>query len=207
MKMSHTPVTTRTPRTLIRAACLVILALAAGQATADSRRYTVDPEHLSIGFLVDHIGYAKVLGMFRKAGGSFEFDEDTGVLADVRIEIDAASVYTNHRKRDDHLKSADFLNANEFPTLKFTAGSAKPEQGRRYRIQGELELLGQRRPVTLDATWNKSGEYPFGGNPYAMGISARGTFRRSDFGMNYAVQNGWVGDEVELIIELEARPE
>ena len=199
--------TRRRLRTLTRAACFAALVLTTATAAAGSKRYSLDPDHVSIGFLVDHIGYAKVLGMFRKAEGSFTFDEDTGALGEIRIAIDAASVFTNHRKRDDHLKSADFLNAREFPNLVFTAPAATPTAGRAYRIQGELELLGQRRPVTLEATWNKSGEYPFGGNPYAMGVSARGSFRRSEFGMNYAVDNGWVGDEVELIIEFEARPE
>ena len=206
MTISNASLAQWTPRTLTRFACIAVLTMAATQSSAESRRYRIDPEHLSIGFLVDHIGYAKVLGMFRKGEGSFTFDEETGVLGDIRIEIDAASVFSNHRKRDEHLMSADFLNASEFPTLVFTAASAKPIQGRSYVIQGELELLGERQPVTLDATWNKSGEYPFGGSPWVMGVSARGSFRRSDFGMNYAVKNGWVGDEVELIIEFEARP-
>jgi polyisoprenoid-binding protein YceI len=194
-------------RATLGAACAALLMLHPVEAGAEPRRYRLDPDHLSIGFLVDHIGYARVLGMFRKAGGEFTFDEDTGALGAMRIEIDAASVFSNHRKRDEHLRSADFLNASEFPALVFTAPGGEPVADRRYRIEGELELLGVRRPVTLEATWNKSGEYPFGGNPWAMGVSARGSFRRSDFGMSYAVDNGWVGDEVELIIEFEARPE
>lgn len=185
---------------------LALLTVLVGKASAEPRRYALDTEHLSIGFLVDHIGYAKTLGMFRKAEGEYTFDEQTGELSNIRIEIDAASVFTNHRKRDGHLKSADFLNANEFPTLTFTAKSATASGDRRYRIEGELELLGVSRPVALDATWNKSGEYPFGGNPWVMGVSARGSFKRSAFGMNYAVENKWVGDEIELIIEFEARP-
>ena len=194
-----------------RALLLLVFAAVLGAtlrgASADPRRFALDPEHLSIAFLVDHIGFAKVLGRFREARGSFSFDEATGALGDIRIEIDAASVDTDHARRDEHLRGADFLNVREFPSLVFTASGASAVQGRRYRIDGELELLGTRRPVSLDATWNKSGEYPFGGNPYAMGVSARGSFRRSEFGMTYAVDNGWVGDEVELIIEFEARPQ
>lgn len=181
------------------------LATSAPPAAAQSHSYAIDPDHLSVGFLVHHIGYAKTLGLFRKAEGEFTFDEATGTLGAVRIEIESASVFTNHRKRDEHLKSADFLNASEFPVLVFTADGATAVADRRFRIDGELELLGVRQPVTLEATWNKSGEYPFGGNPYVMGVSARGSFRRSAFGMNYAVDNGWVGDEVELILEFEAR--
>lgn len=183
------------------------LVLCTATALAEPRRYTLDPEHLSIAFLVDHIGYARVLGLFREAEGAFTFDEATGALGDFRVVIDTASVFTNNARRDEHLRSADFFDTDRHPTMVFTAAAATRADGRRYRIDGELELLGQKRPVTLEATWNKSGEYPFGGNPYAMGISARGTLRRSEFGMTYAVDNGWVGDEVELIVEFEARPE
>ena len=190
---------------------LVCLAFLVGAtiATAEPARYTIDPDHLSVGFLVDHVGYSKVLGMFRKASGSYSFDETTGELTEVVVTIDSDSVFSNHRKRDEHLRSADFLNSAEFPQMVFRAASASPTEGRRYRIMGELELLGQSHPVTLDATWNKSGEYPFGGGvlggkPYVMGVSARGSFQRSAYGMNYSVDNGWVGDEIRLIVEFEA---
>jgi len=191
-------------------AVMLVAGLAAGPARAEPQRYEIDPEHFSVGFLVDHIGYDKVLGMFRKAGGSYTFDESTGTLGDVRITIDTASVFSNHKKRDDHLRSADFLNSNEFPEMVFTAAGATRKGERGYVIEGQLELLGRTRPVTLEATWNKSAEYPigggvFGGKPYVMGVSARGSFRRSEFGMSYAVDNGWVGDDVHLIIEFEAR--
>jgi polyisoprenoid-binding protein YceI len=201
------PLRALTGLTLLLLACAMALGVAVRGAAAEPRRFALDPEHLSIAFLVDHIGFAKVLGQFREARGSFTFDEATGALGDIRIEIDAASVFTNHAKRDEHLRGSDFLNVREFPSLVFTASGASALPGRRFRIEGELELLGTRRPVTLEAAWNKSGKYPFGGNPYAMGVSARGSFLRSAFGMTYAVDNGWVGDEVELIIEFEARPD
>ena len=189
---------------------LVVLAASAGTARAEAARYELDPDHLTVGFLVDHIGYAKTLGFFRKAEGSYIFDEESGQLSDVRVVVDTASVFTNHQKRDDHLRSADFLNSKEFPEMVFTAKNARRTGDRTYVIEGELELLGRTQPVTLNATWNKSAEYPFGGGlfggkPYVMGVSARGSFRRSAFGMSYSVDNGWVGDEVELIIEFEAR--
>lgn len=192
-------------RALKATLCLfAVLVAGAGPAHAEPLEYRIDPDHLSIGFLVDHIGYAATLGMFRKAEGSFRFDEETGAMTDLRVVVDTASVFTNHKKRDDHLRSADFLNSKEFPQMVFTASEALPTGERRYQVPGQLELLGQSRPLTLEVSWNKSGEYPFGGNPYVMGVSARGSFQRSDYGMNYAVDNGWVGDEVRLIIEFEA---
>ncbi|WP_066265755.1 YceI family protein [Hydrogenophaga palleronii] len=182
-----------------------LLALAPAQAQA--AKYELDPDHISIGFLVDHIGYAKVLGMFRSARGSYRFDEATATLTEVRIEVETASVFSNQRKRDEHLKGPDFLNSGEFPRMVFTASSAKRTSDRQFEIQGQLELLGKSQPLTLQATWNKSAESPMGGplrKPYVMGVSARGSFKRSAYGMAYGVGNGWVGDEVPLIIEFEA---
>ena len=175
-------------------------------AAAQSARYEIDPEHLSIGFLVHHISYARVLGMFRAAKGSYSYDEKTGELKDIRIEVETASVFTNHRERDDHLKGPDFLNSKEFPRMTFTAGTAKQTADKTFEIAGQLDLLGRSQPMVLQATLNKLAKYELGTfrKPYVMGVSARGSFKRSAYGMNYAIENGWVGDEVALIIEFEA---
>jgi polyisoprenoid-binding protein YceI len=89
--------------------------------------------------------------------------------------------------------------------MRFTADGARRTGERTFVIEGNLELLGKTQPLALEAVWNKSGEYPFGGEPYVMGVSARGSLRRSAFGMSYGVDNDWVGDEVTIIVELEAR--
>jgi polyisoprenoid-binding protein YceI len=179
----------------------------AAPAIAQAARYEIDPDHLTVAFLVDHIGYAKTLGLFRTARGSYSFDESNARLSAVRIEVDTSSVFTNQRKRDDHLKGPDFLNSSEFPRMVFTADTARRTGDRSFELVGQLQLLGKTQLLTLQATWNKSAESPLGGfgrKPYVMGVSARGSFKRSAFGMNYAVANGWVGDEVALIIEFEA---
>jgi len=187
---------------LLLAACFV----ASATAHAQPARYEIDPEHFSVGFLVDHLGYAKVLGLFQKAGGSFTFDEKAGTLSDVRIAIDSASVFTGHRKRDDHLRGTDFLNAVEFTQIVFKGASAKRAGGRTFVVEGQLEMLGKTQPVTVNFTWNKSAQYELPGvKAYVMGASGRGSFKRSAFGMSYAVANGWVGDTVELMLEFEAR--
>jgi len=192
-------------RRLVVPGLLAMAAFAAAPSTqAAPMRYQLDPDHISMGFLVEHLGYAKVLGMFRAVRGSYSFDEETGALSDVRIEVDTRSVFTSHAKRDQHLMSADFLNANEFPRMVFTAASARKTGDRSFEIPGQLELLGRSQPLTLTATWNKSGISPLD-KTYVMGVSARGSFKRSSYGMNYGVGNGWVGDEVPLIIEFEAK--
>jgi len=120
--------------------------------------------------------------------------------------VDAGSVFTNHRKRDNHLRGTDFLNAGEFPQIVFNGAKTKRTGERTFVVEGQLELLGKTEPVSFDVTWNKSGPYELPGEKaYVMGASARGSFRRSRFGMNYGVANGWVGDTVELMVEFEAR--
>jgi polyisoprenoid-binding protein YceI len=184
----------------------VALCALSAAAHAQPARYQIDPEHLSVGFLVDHLGYAKVLGMFQKASGAYAFDEKTGALSDVRLVVDADSVYTNHRKRDNHLKSPDFLNAGEFREIVFTSATAKRSGERTFAVEGQLQMLGKTQPLTLNVTWNKSGKYELPGtDAYAMGVSARGSFKRSAFGMSYGLANGWVGDTVDLIVEFEAK--
>jgi polyisoprenoid-binding protein YceI len=189
--------------------CLVATSpwILSSPAHAQTARYELDPEHTTVAFLVDHIGYAKVLGMFRAVQGSYRFDEAAVALSEVRIEVDTASVFSNLRSRDDHLKGPDFLNSGQFPKMVFTSKGAQRTGERSFDIAGELELLGKKQPLTLQATWNKSAVSPlgpFGRKPYVMGVSARGSFKRSAFGMNYAVANGWVGDDIPLIIEFEA---
>tara|TARA_B100001769_G_scaffold170357_1_gene134192 strand:+ start:125 stop:715 length:591 start_codon:yes stop_codon:yes gene_type:complete len=176
-------------------------------AFADDEIYILDETHLSIGFLVDHAGYARTLGMFTRASGSFKYDDDNSLVSDIEIIIDTASVFTNHDKRDSHLKSPDFLNVDQYPEMTFKAdiNDLKLNPG---KIAGNLTLLGITKPLILNATINKIDIYPFRvglSKPKVMGVSATATFKRSDFGMNYAVKKKLVGDEIDLIIEFEAR--
>ena len=178
--------------------------MAATAALAAPEVYEIDPEHFSIGFMASHLGYENVIGMFLEGEGSFTFDAEAGTVTDLRIEIDAGSVFTNHKKRDKHLRSPDFLNAREFRKIIFTGASVEKTSETTGLVHGELELTGQKRPVTLEITLNKAAVYPFGHEKETLGISARTTFNRSEFSMTYGVDNGLVGDEVILMLEFEA---
>jgi polyisoprenoid-binding protein YceI len=187
------------------AAVVATVALAAAvPAQAQPREYKLDPEHFAIAFLTHHLGLADTLGMFREARGSFTYDAEAQTISDIEIVVQTDSVYTNHEERDKHLRGPDFLNAKEYPTMTFTADEAEVTGDKTGKIHGELTLLGETNPVTLDVTYRGGREYPFGDRHYAIGVSARGTLERSDYGMTYAVDNGWVGDEIHLIIEFEA---
>ena len=176
---------------------------------ANSQTYVLDETHLSIGFLVEHAGYAKTLGMFTKAKGSFKYDETNQIVSDVEIIIDTGSVFTNHDKRDSHLRSPDFLNVKEYPEMIFRA-DANDLKLNLGKIKGDLTLLGITKPLILNAKINKIDTYPFRvglSKPMVMGVSATASFKRSEFGMNYAIKKNLVGDEIDLIIEFEARQE
>ena len=178
--------------------------LAISSAVAAPEAYEIDPEHFSIGFMASHLGFQNQLGMFLEGEGSFTYDAEAATVSDLRVEIVSDSVFTNHKRRDRHLRSPDFLNAKEFPRIIFTGTSVEKTSETTGVVHGELELLGQTRPVTLEVTLNKAGVYPITHQKETLGISARTSFRRSEFGMAYAVDNGLVGDEVTLMLEFEA---
>lgn len=186
--------------------CLgAIAAVTSSSAVAAPAKYKIDPAHFSVGFLVHHIGYADTLGMFLEAEGSFTFDEAVPAVSDIEVTIEAESVFTNNDARDDHLKGGDFLDVDDHPEIRFSGREARKTGENTGEVTGDLTILGVSRPITLQVTMNKAGEYPFGsGPPYVVGVSVRGTVKRSEFGMTYAVENGWVGDDIEVLIEFEA---
>lgn len=183
------------------------LSLAAPSAQAAPEVYKLDPRHMSIAFLVHHIGYYDVAGQFLKAEGSFTYDQEANSLSALDITIDAASIFSNDEPRDKHVRGKDFLHVEQHPAITFTLKEAKATDATSGEVTGDLTILGVTKPVTLDVTLNKAGDYPFaiGGKiPYVLGITAETTIKRSDFGMDYAVANGWVGDEIEIFISFEA---
>ena len=105
----------------------------------------------------------------------------------------------------ESLMSRDFLDSGSHPEMTFVAASAQRTGESTFVVAGELTLLGKRRPLTLEATLNKSAPYPFGDRAEVMGVSARAKLKRSEFGMTYGVADDLVGDDVEIVIEFEAR--
>lgn len=186
---------------LIAAAAISALPLA---AAAEPRTFTLDPEHTVVVFMVEHIGFSNVLVNFREIGGTFTYDSETNALSDVKVTIQADSVESFNKARDNHIRSKDFLNADEFPEIVFTAAGGTVATETSGVVEGELTLLGQTHPVTLDVTLNKAEDYPFGHQKFTLGISARASVNRSQWGMTYGVDNGLVGDRVDVIIETEA---
>jgi polyisoprenoid-binding protein YceI len=193
---------TARPLDLLLASCALLLG-GLDPASAEPRRYRIDPEHFAIAFEATHIGYSSVLGQFLKAEGHFVFDEATRTLHEVEIRVDARSVFTNHEARDGHLRSADFLDAEANPIVTFVMRRAIARGETTGVVEGDLTFRGKTLPLAVEVTLNKIGKYPWGEN-WVVGVSARTTVQRSLWGSTYAVENGWVADLIPIRVELEA---
>lgn len=181
-----------------------LIATIATAAQAEMATYELDPEHTTVFFLVDHIGYAKTLGVFTTVSGSFVYDADSKELGDVDVSIESASVLSFNEARDAHVRKPDFLDTKKHPTITFAASGGNATSDTGGTVTGDLTVLGTARPVTLDVTLNKAETYPFGHKRDVLGLSMRTSINRSDFGMTYGVDNNLVGDEVTIQIETEA---
>jgi len=172
-------------------------------ATAQTENYVIDPFHTVPYFEVDHLGFATIRGMFSKTSGKFTIDRaaKTGSLEAV---IPTATVNTGDpdregrpRTRDEHLRTPDFFNSAEFPTMTFKSTAVKFAGDRPETIEGNLTLLGVTKPVSLKVERWRCGPDPrTQGKRYQCGGNASGSFKRSDFGMKFGVPS--VGDEVKL---------
>lgn len=186
--------------TTLLTASLAGLPLAAG---AEPAIYDIDPEHAVAAFTVMHAGYAKVLGRFSDVEGQFTFDPETNEAGDISARIGAASVDTGQDARDEHVRSADFLDAEAHPDITFTSTGTTALSETSGTVTGDLTIRGVTQPVELDVTLNQVAVYPCCHEKETVGISARTSIKRSDFGSTYALPV-FVGDDVDIILEVEA---
>jgi len=192
----------RTPLATTATAAALGVGLALS-APAQAETFEIDQSHTDIVFMLMHLGYSNQFGRFNDFSGTFAFDEDSPEDASVSLTIQADSVDTGHAKRDEHLRSPDFLNVKEFPTITFESSDIDVTGQNTGKLTGDLTLHGQTHPVTLDVTFNKVAPHPvpsYDGRLTA-GFSARGTIERSRWGVDAFVPN--VGDEMKLFIEVE----
>jgi polyisoprenoid-binding protein YceI len=186
---------------LFAAAIVAAMAIKVIPAQA-ADKYLLDPSHTTVMFGVSHLGFSKQLGRFNKVEGAFTLDEAAPEKSSVVVTIDAASIDTNDAKRDEHLRGKDFFEVTAFPQLLYKSTSVEKTGENTATVTGDLTLHGVTRPVPLSVTLTKAGPHPVDQTKIMAGFSARGTLKRSDFGMTYGLPV--LGDEVELIIETEA---
>ena len=170
-----------------------------------AQNWQIDLAHSDIFFTVRHMVITKVRGRFAKWDGKLLLDEQTPSNSHVEVSIDAASINTNEEKRDAHLRSADFLDAEKFPKLTFK--STKVEgSGERLNVTGDLTIRGVTKSVTLDVEQLGKAKDPWGNNKIAF--NGKVSINREDFGAkwNQALEAGGVlvGKQVDIDLEIQA---
>lgn len=174
-------------------------ALACGTAFAAPENYTIDPAHTYPSFAVSHWGFSTMRGRFDQTAGRFVVDRQARSIQ-VDITVEARSITTGDAKRDEHLRSPDFFNAAEHPRITFRSTASKWNGDNLAEVAGNLTILGVTRPVTLRIDAFRCGEDPR--KAQRCGADASTSFKRSDFGMKYAVPA--VGDDIAMTFEIEA---
>ena len=164
--------------------------------------WTIDPAHTEVGFGVRHLMISTVKGRFADVKGVVEFADGAEPKLDVTIGV--ASLDTREDKRDAHLRSQDFFDAEKYPEIRFVSTKTVRTDGG-WTITGNLTMHGVTKPVTLAATEEGTGRDPWGNE--RMGFSAHGKLDRREFGLtwNAALETGGVlvGDDIKLNIEAE----
>lgn len=177
-------------------------------ATQSSKptQWNIDPAHSAAHFSVRHLMISNVRGEFTKISGSALVNSADHTKSSVEITIDAASINTREPQRDEHLRSADFLDVAKYPTLTFRSKRIEPLGPEEFKVTGDLTIHG----VTKEVTFDIEGPTPPVKDPWGnirAGITAAAKINRKDFGVafNALTETGGVvvGDEVKITIEAE----
>lgn len=181
------------------AAALLATGVLAG--TAQAADYIVDTEgaHASIQFKISHLGFSWLKGRFNDFEGDFRYDADNPADSQIAVTIDTASIDSNHADRDEHLRSADFLDVEQYPQARFVSREYVPNGDGTATLEGDLTLHGVTREIAIDVEKIGEGEDPWGN--YRVGFSGETEFRLEDFGIDYDL--GPASEVVYMELEVE----
>jgi len=186
---------------------VALFVVMAARSAAAEGVWEIDAAHSTVQFSVRHMMVSNVRGEFRNVSGTVRGDEKDPMHAQVEATIDTTSIDTRNEKRDGHLKSPDFLDAERYPTMTFRSKRIEKTDNGRYRVTGDLALHGVTREVTLDVDGPTAPVKDPMGNLRA-GAQATAKLDRRDFGITWskALDGGgvMVGDEVDVTIDVEA---
>lgn len=193
-------------RSLLAALALVASATFAAAAPTN---WKIDASHTEVGFEVRHF-FSKVHGVFHDVEGTIVFDEADPTAVKIDATVKVASVDTGNEKRDGHLQSADFFEAEKNPTLTFKSTKVAKAGKNKYKITGDLTMRGVTKSVVFDAEFIGASAVSVGGQSWGSkaGFSATTVVNRKDFGINWnkALDNGgvMVDDNVTIVLNIEA---
>lgn len=164
----------------------------AAAPAAASGAFRADPVHSAVIFKLRYSGVSNFYGRFNGLDGHFSMDAEKSSF---EFTLKSEKVDSGNAKRDDHLKSADFFNAKEFPTITIKSTKFTKKGDNAYEVAADLTLLGKTKPVTITLT---DGGTSSGKSGPRAGLEATFTFKRSEFGMNYGLEGNGLGDEVTI---------
>ncbi|HYV17774.1 MAG TPA: YceI family protein [Verrucomicrobiae bacterium] len=189
------------------AALVLSAAVAAGLATGTVRAdaYSIDPSHSNMGFTIRHF-FSRVPGHFTKFEGTISYDTQDVTKSTVNVSIDTASINTEEPKRDAHLKSADFFDAEKFPKITFVSNKVTAVSPNKLKVDGTLTIRGVAKPVSLDVDILGTGPDGWGG--VRSGFEAKTKINRMDYGVswNKAIEGGGtvLSEDVDITLNVEA---
>jgi polyisoprenoid-binding protein YceI len=168
--------------------------------------WSFDPSHSSVGFSVRHLMISKVRGQFNKWEGTFDYDESDPTRSKLAVRIDAASIDTREEKRDAHLRSPDFFDAEQFPEITFESTHVEAIDDESSCVRGNLTMHGVTREIKFTVLLQGTDTDPW--NNLRAGLEAVATLNRSEFDMkfNQALGSGnvLVGDKVKIALDISA---
>ena len=181
----------------------------APEQTGKTTTWTIDASHSAAEFSAKHMMITTVKGRIADVRGTLTLDETDPSRSTAQVELGTASIDTRSEQRDGHLRSPDFLDVEQFPTITFRSTrveGAALDEGTSFRIVGELTIRGVTREVVLDATYEGRGRDPWGGERVSFSADTR--IDRRDFGLtwNAALETGGVlvSNEIKLHLEVQA---
>ena len=169
-----------------------------------STTWTIDPSHSTVEFVAKHMMITTVKGRFAEFTGTIVADEENLAGSSVDVTMQTASIDTRSEQRDGHLRSADFLDVENYPEVTFRSTRVEGTK-EEFKLTGDLTIRGVTRPITLDVTFGGEGKDPWGGT--RASFSAHGKFDRRDFGLtwNVALETGGILVSNEVKINIEAQ--
>ena len=168
--------------------------------------YTIDAAHSRMGFVARHAMVAKVRGGFDEFDGTLHIDGENPENSSGRVTIQAKSIETRNKQRDDHLRSNDFLDMDNHPEITFVSTAIKPSGDETFTVTGDLTIRGVTKSVDIDFEYTGAATDPFGNS--RIGLEGSVVVNRKDFGVswNAALEGGGVlvSEKVALEIEISA---
>ncbi|RTZ17362.1 YceI family protein [Vibrio aquaticus] len=149
-------------KTLFATGLAMVMALPFGASAAD---YMIDTKgaHASVNFKVSHLGYSFIQGRFNNFDGQFSYDPANITASKVSVTVDTTSLDSNHAERDKHIRSSDFIDASKFSTATFNSTSVVDKGNGKLEVNGDLNLHGVTKPITINAEFVGAGQDPWGG--------------------------------------------